>query len=111
MRVPAPAASRARRKMSSTPNSPRSMTTRRTRSPLKNQELGYEPDSEETGHRLAGSALFAASPLRPTSSALRRRGWGGLFLGLGYGEALLLRSPWRTTRRERCRHEGGISQA
>ena len=104
-------ASRARRKTWSTRSSPRSTTTRRNPPERPADRIMGDstlkqrwPDAPAPGHLFSsadGTDCDGADDLR---RGMRAR-------HAGDGEALLLRSPGRSARRERGRHEGRVSQA
>ena len=110
---------RARRKTWSTRSSPRSTTTRRTRSPPERPGVrsnGQHPLNTIGPVPLAPGRLLLEVILGQTRTDSRNRwirscGRGMRVRHAGDGQARLLRNPGRRARRERRRHQDRVPQA
>src|SRR5215510_3623741 len=99
------------RMTSSTRSSPRSTTTRTTRSPLNERVCDHDPHARECAPRLEGWGSFFVKPNAASFETRSLRGTAANSELTDVCQALLLRDPGSRTHRRRWQAEGGLPQA
>src|SRR5689334_5379970 len=96
---------------SSTRSSPRSTTTRTTRSPLNERACDHDPHAGECAPRLEGWGSFFVKPIAASFQTRSPKGTAANSELTDVCQALLLRDPGSRTHRRRQQAEGGLPQA
>src|SRR5262245_61673442 len=96
---------------SSTRSSPRSTTTRTTRSPPNERICDHGPHTRECASRLKGWGSFFVKPIAASFETRSLRGRPANSERINVCQALLLRDPGSRTYRRRWQAEGGLPQA
>src|SRR5215813_5724782 len=96
---------------SSTRNSPRSTTTRTTKSPPDERVCDHGPHARECASRLEGWGSFFVKPIAASFRNASPEGTAANSELTNVHETLLLRDPGSRTHRRRRQAEDGLPQA